>query len=479
MYQTLSAARRAASRGDLLAAATPSGPYLHGPGGVLSIPGMEPGIVNALVLPEHTLRTALPWMRAASDNPIHVILTGLAASSGSEATAACDVGKTPGNLATCAQVLPFGELRMATRAIQLNKLGRQQNRCEILDPRLIGDPLARLPVPAEVAGNDLLDEKKQRIRETLFAMERDYAAWDISGNPTNTAGSAASRQFYGLETQINVGHQDALANPAVPCPAADSLVVPLSPKAWSSDAAAIVRKIHDVVRRQELLVRQTGLDPVEFVFVMQYAQFIEASYYWPCNYYTIGCVGPTGSQIQLSGADLTSMRDAMQAGMWQGQDIGPYLPIGGKPYRVLFSEYLTETETAPASGIFASDIYFLPIRSPRFVDSQGWISFYEFIDYGQTLSPAAQSAMRNTDEAIVIGGGRFILYEIENTGLCWQWGLVEELRLVVRAPFLAARFTGVRYTDAVPARSGIPGDPNYAAGGVGGRTAPTYQPPIA
>lgn len=465
----LAALQARAGGTNLAAAATPSGTYLHGAGGLLSPFGIEPGIVNGMVLPDNGLRASLPWFKARNDYAIFAILTGQAASSGSDATTACATGKAPGGLSLCSQVLPFGEIRMVTRALQLNKIGRRINRAEMADYRLIGDPLAVVPVPAEVRSNTLLDEKKARIREMLFAMERDYSGWDVTGTPAslNTPGM---RQYYGLETQINTGHQDALTSPAALCPAADAWVdASLSGTAWSSNAPAIVRRIHDVVRQREDLARRTGLGPVEFGFVMTYAQFVELTYYWPCNVFTMGCTGPSGTTISLDGADLTALRRDMQD--------NSYLLVAGKRYPVMTTEFLSETN--PSTGVYASDIYFLPLKSPRFDDTQGWITYYEYLDYNQTIGPAAQSVLENLSSgAIIIGDGRFLLYEVEHTGICVQWGAVTEHRLICRAPFLAARFTGIRYTDGVPQRSGIPADANYAAGGVTGYVAPTYQTPI-
>lgn len=467
----LAALQARAGGTTLHAAAAPSGQYLHGAAGTFSPFGVDPAVVNAMVLPDNSLRSYLPWFKSAYDYALFEILTAQAASSGSDATTACATGKTPGGLSVCTQALPFGEIRMATRALQLNKIGRRINRAEMADYRLIGDPLARVPVPAEVATNTLLDEKKTRIREMLFAMERDYAGWDVTGTP-GTLNTAGMKMYYGLETQINTGHQDALTSPAALCPAADALVdATLSGTAWSSNAANIVRRIHDVVRRQEDLAVRTGLAPVEFGFVMQYAQFVELTYYWPCNVYTMGCTGPSGTSITLDGADLTALRADMQENR--------YLLVAGKKYPVLTTEYLSETN--PSTGVYASDIYFLPLRSPRFVDTQGWITYYEYLDYNQTLGTrGAQSILDGypASRFMIIGDGRFLLYEIEQTGLCLQWGAVTEHRLICKAPFLAARFTGIRYTDGVPQRSGIPGDANYAAGGVTTYAGPTYQTPI-
>lgn len=460
------------------AAAAPVGPYLHGPGGIFSAPGLEPGVVNAMVAPQNDLRRVLPWFGSDSDSPVFGILTGMTASTGTDAITACATGKTPGNLKLCTQVLPFGEIRMATRAIQLNKIGRQVNRAEQMDVRLIGNPFAVVnPLPEANIANDLRDEKKVRIAEAIFAIDRDYATWDYNGTPANL-NTAGMRQYYGLQTQINTGHVDALVTPTVACPAADSFVdATLATTDWATNGGAITRRIHDIYRRQKNLAVRTGLDPVAFGLVMSYAQFVEASYYWPCNYYTMGCTLANGA-LGLSAAETTNMRNNMANGVFNGQNIGmPYLPIAGEAVPVFFSEYLPET--SPAAGVFTSDIFLLPLSSPRFVDSKGAITYYEYVNYDKTLGVAGRELINQGKRAMTLSQGKYLLYEVENTGLCYQWGVVTEFRLVVRAPFLAARITGVRYTDGVPERSGVPGDANYVNGGItNGYAVPVYNGPL-
>lgn len=471
--QQLAALLARAGGTSIAAAATPVGPYLHGGGGLLSAFGPERGIVNAMVLPDNDLRRVLPWFKSATDYAIFNILTEQTASTGTDAAAVCDTGKTPGQLKVCAQVLPFGEIRMVTDSIQINRIGRRINRAEMADYQLIGDPLASMPVPPEARSSTLLDEKKARIRSLFFAMDRDYAAWDFSGVwVAQTPTTNATRPYYGLETQINTGHRDAFTSPATLCPAADSKVdATLSGLSWSANAAQIVRRITDTVRYLENLARRTGLNPVEFGLAMQYAHFVEACYYWPLNYFTLGAAtGPSGVQSTLSGSELTAMRDDMLQ--------NNYLVVGGKRYPVITSEYPTETN--PSTGVYASDLYIVPLRSPRFSDTQGWITYYEYLDYNQTIGSAAQSLLAgmSMDDVLILGDGRFLLYEIAQTGPCWQWGAITEPRIVCKAPFLAARFTGIRYTDGVPQRSGLPGDANYAGGGVTGYATPSYLSPV-
>lgn len=152
----------------------------------------------------------------------------------------------------------------------------------------------------------------------------------------------------------------------------------------------------------------------------------------------------------------------------------------GALYIVAAKGWIYKTQT-PLTGVTTvrSDIYFLPLRSPKFIDSNGWITYYEYLDYEQNLG-SVQNILGDFPRSrfAITPGGQYLIYETVQDGLCIQWGAVTEHRLICKAPFLAARFTGIRYTDGVPQRSGIPGDANYAAGGVTTYAAPTYQTPI-
>ena len=69
-------------------AGTTTGSMLHGPGGLLGVPGLNKQIVNAMILPKG-VAGRIPVMKSVNTNELFPIFTGQLASSGSEPTGAC------------------------------------------------------------------------------------------------------------------------------------------------------------------------------------------------------------------------------------------------------------------------------------------------------------------------------------------------------------------------------------------------------
>jgi hypothetical protein len=69
---------------------TPTTTYAHGPGGLLSAPGLSKDIINAMLLPHMGVQSRLPSYPSNEANPLYAILTGVTATSGSEPTGVCD-----------------------------------------------------------------------------------------------------------------------------------------------------------------------------------------------------------------------------------------------------------------------------------------------------------------------------------------------------------------------------------------------------
>ena len=69
-------------------AGTTAGTMLHGPGGLLGVPGLNKQIINAMIMPRG-IAGRIPVMKSTNTNELYPIFTGQLASSGHEPTAAC------------------------------------------------------------------------------------------------------------------------------------------------------------------------------------------------------------------------------------------------------------------------------------------------------------------------------------------------------------------------------------------------------
>src|SRR5512135_2211757 len=80
---------------------TPGNVQAHGAGGLLSPFGLSREIVNAMMLPGTGLINLLPLEMSNEQSPLLGILTGVTATSGSEASNRCDDPPSAGLLKLC------------------------------------------------------------------------------------------------------------------------------------------------------------------------------------------------------------------------------------------------------------------------------------------------------------------------------------------------------------------------------------------
>ena len=70
-------------------AGTPTGNYLHGPGGIFGVPGLEQALISTRVHPQGLIGT-LNAQGTITTNPLYPYLTGFAADTGSDPDHVCD-----------------------------------------------------------------------------------------------------------------------------------------------------------------------------------------------------------------------------------------------------------------------------------------------------------------------------------------------------------------------------------------------------
>src|SRR3972149_1313758 len=121
---------------------TPKSQYTHGPGGVLSWPGVDPVLFNAALGTESIL-SMLPTKGSPSPNPTSATLTGVTADAGSEKEDVCDDAPRGGLMKACMIPSQFGRYERATDQIELNRLGQRVDRADPRGPAPIGAPVGR------------------------------------------------------------------------------------------------------------------------------------------------------------------------------------------------------------------------------------------------------------------------------------------------------------------------------------------------
>lgn len=443
-------------------AGTTPGTALHGPGGLLGYYGLNRNIVNGMVMPRG-LAGKLQVRGSYETNPIIPILTGLTATTGTENTTACADAPIVGSLKVCNQTFVFGRQSRESQVLQVDRVGQVINRGEFTDNVLIGKPLEDTNAIGPVNWNRLLQsELEKKMGELFIGYARDFARNLYDGNPSSTAGNTGYQEYAGLDILINTNKRDAITG--IACPAADSTVVNFNGTNISTSGNTIYSYMAATYNKMVRLSQQTGMDPVEWALVMRWGAFFELTAIWPCVYATARCA--TGDIVRTSSLEeQTKFRDESRNGM--------YLLIEGKPVPIIIDDSIIETVPG-AIGTYESDIYMVPLKA-----SGTDITYLEYFNM-QPEAIAAANAMAPTGSFAALSGGRFLLHRKPPSNECVQVRITERPRLMLIAPFLAARFTNVRYTitDNQHERDAFIGDPYFVNGGSTQAPLPYFYPPL-
>lgn len=480
-YKQLAAELLAATNTTFKTSSTPSASYGHGPGGLFSQPGMAQPLFSAFVLPNLGLQGRLPVVETRDTNPLYGILTGATATSGSEPTGVCDDPPTVGLAKLCTHSFVLGRFSRQSKVYDITRIGKMVNRGEFTDFQVNGNPFnadGNNPWVPNAPGADFQRLAQTEAAKALFEMaiawSRDFARVTYTGNPTNNTAGEGYKEFYGLETLVNTGYQDAVTGQA--CPAADSIVEDFGSVDVKTDPNNTVRLITYIMRNLQQLAARAGLSPVRWVFAMSFGLFYELTELWPSTYNTFrNTVTQTNNTVFVDAASIERMRDEMRGDM--NNRTGQYLLVDGQKFEVVIDDGIPETD---AGGAFVSDLYILPMS----VLGARPVTYWEYFRYDApggglnfaNLFSANQPYYYTTDN------GRFMWHMKPPANWCVQVMAVTEPRLLLLTPYLAARITNMKYQPLLHQRSPFPDDPSYYKNG--GRTGydpngPSYYPPVS
>jgi len=179
-------------------AGTTAGSMLHGPGGLLGVPGLNKQIVNAMIMPRG-IAGRIPVMKSVNTNELYPIFTGQLAGTGSEPTAACADWPMVGAFKTCRQTFPFGQQGRMSQVLNVKYAGQVINRGEFRDNVLLGKPGGDLPTPGPINWQRAFQsEYEYKIAELFAGYARDYARNVYTGNARYATPNAPSTITNGL-----------------------------------------------------------------------------------------------------------------------------------------------------------------------------------------------------------------------------------------------------------------------------------------
>ena len=420
--------------------------------GLFSSPGVRPDMWTTAPRTD-SLFSQIPLMPSEYTNEIIEIMTGVTASSGTNATGFCGDAPTSGYLKTCQQNYVFGKFRMKTRTIDLTNVGSLVNRADTprnllnsgrVDNRLVPDVLATMP----------LDTRSQIATEMYsagFGIERAFDVVSVVGSTANSGANAELgfiTEFNGLDQLVKTGYVDAVTSQA--CPAADSKVIAFGANINNTiaggDGRDLVEALVDLYTAQFDLAEMLGMR-TDFVFFMTRAMFRVVSEVWACNYSTSRC-NLTGADLNVYANDVVAFRDDMQNNR--------YLLISGVRVPVVFGSGIPQGGGVTANE-FTQDIYLLPLRSNGRPNL--WMEFFPMNNtYAEEFTAYAKNRT-------FLNNGLYSVNAYE-TGECLEFAFNAKARLILDAPFLAGRLDDITFTDLRGTRTPFPNESFYANGGV-------------
>lgn len=447
------------------ASGTPTAVYSHGPGGLLTFPGVDPAAFQTIMGAESMLGQ-LATSPSLYTNPTYYTITGVQGDSGSEKEDVCDNAPTAGLLKACLTTSVFGRYERATSEMEINRLGQRVDRADPMDLSLVGNPLAQNvfavgPESVGFPGDLLTNEVGRRFWERNVSFHRLLSQQLWVGNPTNNAVGGGYKELTGFDQLITTGYTDAETGTV--CPSVDSYIRDLNYLRVDGNCDRMVIEVTNAFYQIRDRAIRMGVTPVRWLLAMRPQLFYALTACWPCSYLTDKCEMAGQERIFVTGNEQIRMRDEMRA--------GKYLIIDGIRVDVVTDDGIAEdadidNANVPA-GCFATDIYFIPMS----VVGGRAVTFLEFFQYN---NPSILDAL-----------GNLILGRIEGAFLTWPrqlnqcivWQSKIEPRLVMRTPWLAARLQNVLYCPIQHTRDTFPDRPYHVDGGRTKRDGPSYFSP--
>lgn len=459
---------------------TPSEPYLHGPNGLWSVPGVERDVISTRIIPRG-IAGLMPARASNVMNPLYPYLTGFTDPAESQPDGVCDDPPTAGQSKNCLQTATYGRYSYQTRELEITRLGQIINRSEFTDFMLWNDPLgveggnSIVSPNASPANLSLQNEVRMRMAELGIKFQNKLMRQLWDGNPANNTGGGGYKEFPGLDILIGTGKQDAITGQT--CPSLDSLVIDMDYKTVEDLTGndTLINVLTYTYRQLRNLASRTGLDPVRWVFAMREPLFYEVTAGWPCSYLSYRCAFPnngSAANLTLDAGDAVAMRDAMREGR--------YLIIDGARVEVVIDDAITEETSGDTSqitnGSFASSIKILPLT----VQGNKSVLFWEYFAWNgpnAAFSSEVQSTIPMLGNYFWTDGGQYIWHMKPPQNWCVQWmGLISP-RIILLTPHLAASINNIQYSPLMHPRDSFPDDPYFVNGGATSRnTAPSHYP---
>lgn len=446
----------------------PIGPYLHGPQGLFNRRDRENPVFSAIMSPMMGVAEAIPVFNGArflnnefggTDAAFDSLITGLTAGDlddfSNQPTAPCEDGPVGGLLKFCSMVNTYGNYKMSTRELEIDRAGRVADAVDGMAVQIANQfPSGLFATPSENPSlqNAVNNELASRIFEMVLSFQRMFAPRVFTGSPANNNGE--SRDIVGLDIHINAGNKrDATYNTV--CTAANSDVKNFG-NAVVGSATNIMRYIEMADAFVTFKARRQGLGTPEYIVAMRPELWQEITEIIPIQKYqrvltVINNV--TNGRGTVDARDAYNERDAMRANM--------LIPVNGRMLRVVVDDTIAETSLGNIAGVptYTSTIYGIPLT----VLGGYPVTFWEYFNHGNNQEQAVQN--RANGLTWTTDGGLFRWFADFSKG-CFKLNAKFTPRLRMRTPQIAWRIDNVGYQPLQHFASWDPASAYFVNGGV-------------
>ncbi len=460
------------------AAGASEGPYLHGPGGTWSTPGLNRDVISTHIQIVDSLAAILPVRTTIFEQPLFPYITGFVRSDQQEKDGVCDDPEEAGQMKTCILTTALGRKEFRTRELEVNRVGRLNNRGEMNDLQVVNTPLVNalggLFTQKFALGRShalkAANEMNIRFMEVAVAFDRWICPTIYTGNPANNSAGKGYMEFPGLDLLVGTNKPDAITG--LQCESLYSDIKDYNFVDITNQNAPynIVHVLTQWYRKLKQKARQQNMWPADLRFVMRPQLFDIITDIWACEYWSYRCQatgesGNSGMNQTFNDGNPVSFRDSMK--------LGRYLMIDGVKIPVVLDDCILEENNDDNGSIplgsVSSDIYLLPFSIRG---GSRKTLFFEAID--MSAGPMQTAQIAGAAFAFWSDAGRF-LWSI-NPLVNWCLTAIAKLepRLILEVPQLAGRLTNVVATHLQHWDDPLPSQDYHLNGGVPtGRPAPS------
>jgi hypothetical protein len=457
----------------------PIGPYNHGVNGLFNRRDRDNPVFSAMMTPNMGVADAIPVFNGArfldnqfggTDAAFDSLITGMTAGDlddfANQPTAPCEDGPTGGLLKFCSLVNTYGNYKMSTREVEIDRAGRVADMVDAQMVQVANQfPPGLFATPTETPSlqNAVNNELAMRVWEMIMSFQRMFAPRVFTGSPTNNNGEA--RDIVGLDIHINSGNKVDATYQTV-CTAANSDVKNFNNGVVGSSAAGNIMQYLEMADAfVNHKARRQGLGTPEYIVGMRPELWQEITEIIPAQKYerVIAVVNRvTNGRAMMDARGVYDERNAIRASM--------LIPVNGRFLRVVVDDTIAETSLGNIAGVptYASTIYGIPLT----VLGAYPVTFWEYFNHGNAQELAIQA--RAAGLTWVTDGGMFRWFSDFSKG-CLKLNAKFTPRLRMRTPQIAWRINNVGYAPLQHFSSWDPSSSYFVDGGVTtGDAGPLY-----